>query len=101
MAARKTQVPGATEAPKEEINIPPAEPNQPEQTADETLQHILNGEDQTTGATEPDTELLQAILQGQTRIENKLDQLLAAGGIDAPKKKRWVQGKHGFELKEA
>ncbi len=29
-----------------------------------------------------------------------LDQLLKAGGIEAPKKKRWVQGTKGLELKE-
>ncbi len=41
-----------------------------------------------------------AILDNQARIEAKLDQLLQAGGIEAPKKKRWVQGKKGLELKE-
>ena len=41
-----------------------------------------------------------AMLDNQTRIEAKLDQLLKAGGIEAPKKKRWVQGKKGLELKE-
>ncbi|MNV90072.1 hypothetical protein D3C71_1844170 [compost metagenome] len=41
-----------------------------------------------------------AILDNQTRIEAKLDQLLQAGGIEAPKKKRWVQGTKGLELKE-
>lgn len=41
-----------------------------------------------------------AILDNQARIEAKLDQLLQAGGIEAPKKKRWVQGTKGLELKE-
>ena len=41
-----------------------------------------------------------AILDNQTRIEAKLDQLLQAGGIEAPRKKRWVQGKNGLEHKE-
>ena len=41
-----------------------------------------------------------AILDNQARIEAKLDQLLQAGGIEAPKKKRWVQGKNGLEHKE-
>lgn len=41
-----------------------------------------------------------AILDNQTRIEAKLDQLLKAGGIEVPKKKRWVQGKNGLEHKE-
>lgn len=41
-----------------------------------------------------------AILDNQARIEAKLDQLLKAGGIEAPKKKRWVQGTKGLELKE-
>lgn len=98
---RTVKTPGAPEAPKEEVKSPPVEPTQAEQAADETLQHILDGEDQTPDTTEPDAELLQTILENQTRIEKKLDQLLAAGGIDAPKKKRWVQGKHGLELKEA
>lgn len=40
------------------------------------------------------------ILAGQKRIENKLDQLLSSAGIEAPKKKRWVQGKNGLEHKE-
>ena len=43
----------------------------------------------------------QTILEGQIRIENKLDQLLKAGGVDTPKKMRWVQGKHGLEYKES
>jgi len=41
-----------------------------------------------------------AMLDNQARIEVKLDQLLQAGGIEAPKKKRWVQGKNGLEHKE-
>ncbi|RKG45149.1 MULTISPECIES: hypothetical protein [Acinetobacter] len=43
----------------------------------------------------------QTILEGQIRIENKIDQLLKAGGVDTPKKMRWVQGKHGLEYKES
>jgi hypothetical protein len=43
---------------------------------------------------------LDLILENQKRIENKLDQLLKAGGIETPKKKRWVQGKNGLEHKE-
>ena len=46
-------------------------------------------------------ERLDQILEGQKRIEKKLDALLKAGKVEAPKKQRWVQGKHGFELKEA
>ena len=41
-----------------------------------------------------------AILDGQKRIENKLDQLLSSAGIEASKKKRWVQGEKGLEHKE-
>ena len=43
---------------------------------------------------------LYSILNGQKRIENKIDSLLSAGGIQAPKKLRWVQGKNGLVQKE-
>ena len=45
-------------------------------------------------------EVLDQILQKQKSIENKLDQLLAAGGIKPVAKKRWVQGQKGLEYKE-
>lgn len=47
-----------------------------------------------------DDARLVLILDNQKRIESKLDQLLKAGGIEAKKKTRWVQGKHGLEQKE-
>lgn len=43
---------------------------------------------------------LDSILNGQKRIENKIDSLLSAGGIQAPKKLRWVQSEHGLVQKE-
>ena len=93
---RATRTPGAKE---------------PEQTtqeqADQALEEILN--DASEGALVPAeqfdavaerAEQLDQILENQKRIEKKLDQLLEAGGIEAPKQKRWVQGKNGLEHKE-
>ena len=93
---RATRTPGAKE---------------PEQTtqeqADQALEEILN--DTSAGALAPAeqfdavaerTEQLDQILENQKRIEKKLDQLLKAGGIEAPKQKRFVLGKNGYEEKE-
>lgn len=93
---RATRTPGAKEP----------EPTTQEQ-ADQALEEILN--DASVGALVPAeqfdavaerAEQLDQILENQKRIEKKLDQLLKAGGIEAPKHKRWVQGKNGLEHKE-
>lgn len=93
---RATRTPGAKE---------------PEQTtqeqADQALEEILK--DASTGEVAPVEQStavperviqLDQIIESQKRIEKKLDQLLKAGGIEAPKHKRWVQGKNGLEHKE-
>ena len=93
---RATRTPGAKE---------------PEQTtqeqADQALEEILN--DTSAGALVPAEQFdavaeravqLDQILENQKRIEKKLDQLLKAGGIEAPKQKRFVLGKSGYEEKE-
>lgn len=43
---------------------------------------------------------IEQVLENQKRIERKLDQLLKAGGVEAPKKKRFVLGESGYEEKE-
>lgn len=96
MAARKVNTPGAKE---------------PEQTtqeqADQALEEILK--DASTGEVAPVEQStavperviqLDQIIESQKRIEKKLDQLLKAGGIEAPKQKRFVLGKNGYEEKE-
>ena len=94
MAARKVNTPGAKE---------------PEQTtqeqADQALEEILNDASAVVPAEQFDAvaeraEQLDQILENQKRIEKKLDQLLKAGGIEAPKQKRFVLGKNGYEEKE-
>lgn len=98
MAARKTAVPGEVEVKTETPQASTA-PTAEEITPD------IKGDDQSTSSlgtpVEPiDTTQITQILENQCRIENKIDQLLKAGGIQAVKKKRWVQGKHGLEHKE-
>lgn len=95
-APRKTQTPGA-KAPVQEV-----QPELDTGTASEPVQEVNQPEqDQATPTTkEQSTDQLDRILQNQIRIESKLDQLLKAGGIEAAKKQRWVEGKHGLELRE-
>lgn len=110
MAARKVSTPGAkTPEPAVETT---AQPTTAEQ-ADAALEHITGNDpapeapqDQSTNETSSlgalvEDERLDQILEGQKRIEKKLDALLKAGKVEAPKKLRWQQGKHGLELKEA
>ncbi len=49
---------------------------------------------------DPLVERLDQIIESQKRIEKKLDQLLKAGGIEAPKQKRFMLGTNGYEEKE-
>ena len=102
MAARKVNTPGATEKAPEPVSTA--------EQADAALEHITGqdaeSQDQSTNETSSlgalvEDERLDQILEGQKRIEKKLDALLKAGKVEAPKKQRWVQGKHGLELKEA
>lgn len=103
MATRKVSTPGATEtttpdpAPTENTTGTVSEPVA-EKTADST--EDTKSEDSTDIQYSSEDPRLDLILDNQKRIENKIDQLLKAGGIEAPKKKRWVQGKHGLEHKE-
>lgn len=102
MAARKVNTPGA----------PEKAPTTAEQ-ADAALEHITGQtseapQDQSTNETsslgalvEPvEDPRIDQILVNQARIEKKLDALMKAGKIEAPKKQRWHQGKHGLELKD-
>lgn len=107
MATRKVNTPGAT---KPEEKTEAAQPTTAEQ-AEAALEHITGQtseapQDQSTNETSSlgalvEDERLDQILEGQKRIEKKLDALLKAGKVEAPKKLRWQQGKHGLELKEA
>lgn len=108
MAARKVNTPGATEKAPEPVSTA--------EQAEAALEHITGNDpapeapqDQSTNETSSVSEpvitavqlaQLDQVLENQKRIEGKLDQLLKAGGIEAPKKKRWVQGKNGYEQKE-
>lgn len=110
MATRKVNTPGATE------KAPAADTTAQQTTAEQAeaaLEHITGNDpapeapqDQSTNETSSlgalvEDERLDQILEGQKRIEKKLDALLKAGKVEAPKKLRWQQGKHGLELKEA
>lgn len=110
MAARKVNTPGATE------KAPAADTTAQQTTAEQAeaaLEHITGNDpepeapqDQSTNETSSlgalvEDDRLDQILEGQKRIEKKLDALLKAGKVEAPKKLRWQQGKHGLELKEA
>ena len=91
---RATRTPGAKEP----------EPTTQEQ-ADQALEEILSDTSALVPAEQFDAvaeraEQLDQILENQKRIEKKLDQLLKAGGIEAPKQKRFVLGKNGYEEKE-
>ncbi len=106
MATRKVSTPGATEttthdpAPTADTENTTGTVSEPvaEKTADST--EDTKSEDSTDIQYSSEDPRLDLILDNQKRIENKIDQLLKAGGIEAPKKKRWVQGKHGLEHKE-
>lgn len=105
MAARKVNTPGATEKAPEPVSTA--------EQAEAALEHITGNDpepeapqNQSTNETSSlgapvEDERLDQILEGQKRIEKKLDALLKAGKVEAPKKLRWQQGKHGLELKEA
>ena len=101
MAARKVNTPGATEKAPEPVSTA--------EQADAALEHITGqgaeSQDQSTNETSSVSEPIEdprisQILDNQARIEEKLDQLLKAGGVEVKKKQRWHQGKHGFELKD-
>ena len=104
MAARKVNTPGATEKAPEPVSTA--------EQAEAALEHITGNDpapeapqDQSTNETSSlgalvEDERLDQILEGQKRIEKKLDALMKAGKIEAPSKKRWVQGKHGLEHKD-
>lgn len=100
MATRKVQTPGAKpaettiETPVDEAPAVGSVGETPEEQQDQST-----NETSSLGAPVED-ERLDQVLENQKRIEGKLDQLLKAGGIEAPKKKRWVQGKNGYEQKE-
>lgn len=100
MATRKVQTPGAKpadttiETPVDEAPAVGSVGETPEEQQDQST-----NETSSLGAPVED-ERLDRILESQKRIEKKLDALLKAGGIEAPKKKRWVQGKNGYEQKE-
>ena len=100
--ARTLKIPGATETnlqPEEQIKT---EGSLPE--IDSIPQSIQESNQFTSGTSEQTNDdfqrQLDEINQTQKCIENKLDQLLAAGGIKPQPKKRWVQGKHSLEFKE-
>ncbi|WP_374854438.1 hypothetical protein ACEWX4_07615 [Acinetobacter indicus] len=104
MATRKVQTPGAKpaettiETPVDEAPASGSVGETPEEQQDQST-------NETSSVSEPVITAVQLaqldqILENQKRIEGKLDQLLKAGGIEAPKKKRWVQGKNGYEQKE-
>jgi hypothetical protein len=114
---RATKVPGATtpaetttaqnaedalEAILGTAETPNADAN--DQTQTEAGLDLMPAETEESSNTSDYAQLIanqQTILEGQIRIENKIDQLLKAGGVDTPKKMRWVQGKHGLEYKES
>lgn len=93
---RATRTPGAKE-PEQTTQ------EQADQALEEILKDASTGEvspvEQSTAVPERAVQLDQ-IIESQKRIEKKLDQLLKAGGIEAPKQKRFVLGKNGYEEKE-
>lgn len=93
---RATRTPGAKE-PEQTTQ------EQADQALEEILKDASTGEvapvEQSTAVPERAIQLDQ-IIESQKRIEKKLDQLLKAGGIEAPKQKRFVLGKNGYEEKE-
>ena len=100
--ARTLKTPGATETTQQ-----PEEQIKTEGTSAE-IDSIPQSIQESNQFTNETSELinddfqrqLDEINQAQKSIENKLDQLLAAGGIKPQPKKRWVQGKHSLEYKE-
>lgn len=108
MAARKVNTPGATKkAPAADttpIGATESDPKGEKATGEmsEAPQDQSTNETSSLGAlVEPvEDPRIDQILQNQARIEKKLDALMKAGKIEAPSKKRWVQGKHGLEHKD-
>lgn len=106
--ARVTKTPGATTEPTADQTDLPLGGDADSNTngeADVSQATESNTSDQSTSETSSLTEpvnndLLNIVLENQKRLETKIDQLLKAGGVDAPKKLRWVQGKNGLEQKE-
>lgn len=113
MATRQVKTPGAkpeetktTDVDQTPVGANESDPNgenvsaesSTENQAEEALQHIVSGTDQQTESL-PDPRI-DEILEGQKRLEKKLDQLLKASGLELKKKTRWVQGKNGLEQKE-
>lgn len=93
MAARKINTPGVTESQQPETT----EETKPEQPTETVADHVATESQHVESIEDP---RLEEIIEGQKRIENKIDQLLKAGGIESPKRMAWKQGKHGMELKE-
>ncbi|EZQ12164.1 hypothetical protein [Acinetobacter sp. Ver3] len=97
--SRKLQTPGATE-PELTPGVTETDPNG-ENVSNEMSTNPESTESQDTAEPIQINDVrLDLILENQKRIESKLDQLLKAGGVEAKKKTRWVQGKHGLEQKE-
>lgn len=104
---RKLQTPGAQPAIDEtpiganESNPHGEDISNEISTEPESIQIDESTEAQSTPESiQVDDARLDLILENQKRIESKLDQLLKAGGIEAKKKTRWIQGEHGLEQKE-
>lgn len=93
MAGRQIKTPGVTESQQPETN-------ENEQTPDIQDAVAETGVTESQSVEPVEDPRLDEIIEGQKRIENKIDQLLKAGGIEAPKRMAWKQGKHGMELKE-
>lgn len=109
MAARKVNTPGATEkAPAADTTALPTTAEQAEAALEHITGQDAESQDQSTNETSSlgtpvesvEDPRIDQILQNQARIEKKLDALMKAGKIEAPSKKRWVQGKHGLEHKD-
>jgi hypothetical protein len=109
---RTVKTPGATETTPDPAT-PAAETTEAENTTGTVSEPVAAGgglssdskahaksEDSTGMQCSTEDSRLDLILENQKRIENKIDHLLKAGGIETPKKKRWVQGKNGLEHKE-
>jgi len=123
---RRTQTPGAKTASKTaevQTTAPAAAddaldavlgkqeaPADPPKTAEDVLADILSGdaagqEDAPEGfiALEQFDAVAADLAETKERLkglEAKMDLLLSKSGIEAPKKKRWVQGENGLEHKE-
>ncbi|MDC4730789.1 hypothetical protein NQ785_08500 [Acinetobacter baumannii] len=101
-AKREIKTPGVTAEPnQEEQKVVSPEPEQDTSTkdqADAALSEILSGPQDSEGPTQTDIpDWASAILQGQTRLEQKLNAILSqsnAGSVPKPKGRfKLVDGK--------